>query len=202
MLNRAGLVNLSACFVLSRSVFVLQEHRDHQHKCETASHVTKVPRQPAVWCRVRPERWVCAVSTTCRVLSKIRGRRETQGDDSIYVHCACVLHHLLRSTVSPHLLLRHNPWSIVSDEIDFRCCRKRLTLNIRHTLLQDLIQNLGVLQLLLDLGNDRIGQLLLLASLDLALVADPRLENALRLGGEGGLLLELVGLSLKLGGFL
>ena len=29
----------------------------------------------------------------------------------------------------------------------------QLTLNIRHALLQDLLENLGVLELLLDLGN-------------------------------------------------
>lgn len=77
-----------------------------------------------------------------------------------------------------------------------------LTLNIRNTLLQDLVQNLGVLQLLLDLGNDSIGELLLLASLDLALVADPRVEHILRLGGDRGLLLKLIGLSFELSGFL
>ena len=48
------------------------------------------------------------------------------------------------------------------------------TLDISHALRQDLLQNLGVLQLLLDLGNDGISQLLLLALLDLAFVTDPR----------------------------
>lgn len=76
------------------------------------------------------------------------------------------------------------------------------TLNIGNALLQNLLQDLGVLQLLLDLGNDGSGELLLLALLNLALVADPGLENRLGLGGQGSLLLELVGLSLELGGFL
>lgn len=77
-----------------------------------------------------------------------------------------------------------------------------LTLNISNALLQDLLQNLGVLKLLLDLGNDGLGKLTLLALLDLVLVANPRVENLLGLGSKGGALLELVGLGLELGGFL
>jgi len=77
-----------------------------------------------------------------------------------------------------------------------------LTLNISDALLQDLLQNLGVLELLLDLANDGIGKLLLLALLDLALVADPRVQNLLGLGGQSSALLELVSLSLQLGSLL
>lgn len=76
------------------------------------------------------------------------------------------------------------------------------TLNIGHALLKNLLENLGVLELLLDLGDDRLGQLPLLSLLDLALVSDPRVEDGLGLGSQGGLLLKLESLSLKLGGFL
>lgn len=76
------------------------------------------------------------------------------------------------------------------------------TLNISHALGEDLLQHLGVLELLLHLGDDGLGQLLLLALLDLALVADPGVQDSLGLSGQGGLLLELVGLGLELGGFL
>lgn len=76
------------------------------------------------------------------------------------------------------------------------------TLNICHALGEDLLQHLGVLELLLDLGDDALGQLPLLALLDLALVADPGVEDGLGLGSQGGLLLELVGLGLELGGLL
>jgi hypothetical protein len=78
----------------------------------------------------------------------------------------------------------------------------QLTLNICNTLLEDLLQNLGVLELLLDLGNDALGELLLLPLLDLALVTHPRIQNRLGLSRESGPLLELVSLSLELGGFL
>lgn len=76
------------------------------------------------------------------------------------------------------------------------------TLDVGHALLEDLLEDLGVLKLLLNLGNDGLGQLPLLSLLDLALVSDPRLKNGLGLGGESSLLLELKGLSLELGGFL
>ena len=77
-----------------------------------------------------------------------------------------------------------------------------LTLNVSNALLEDLVEDLRVLELLLDLGNDALGKLLLLADLDLALVADPRVKDGLGLGGEGSLLLHLVGLGLELGGLL
>jgi hypothetical protein len=77
-----------------------------------------------------------------------------------------------------------------------------LTLNLGHALLEDLLQDLGVLQLLLHLGDDGLGKLLLLARLDLALVTDPRVEDSLGLSGQSGLLLELVSLRLELGSLL
>ena len=46
-------------------------------------------------------------------------------------------------------------------------------LYIRDTLRQDLLQHLGVLQLLGHLGDDAVGQFLLLTLLDLSFVADP-----------------------------
>ena len=79
---------------------------------------------------------------------------------------------------------------------------KAHTLNIGNALLEDLVEGLGVLELLLDLGNDALSELLLLALLDLALVADPGVKDGLGLGGEGSLLLGLVGLGLELGGLL
>ena len=65
-----------------------------------------------------------------------------------------------------------------------------------------MLERLGVLELLLDLGNDGVSKLLLLPLLDLALVADPGVEDLLGLVSDGGLLLELVSLSLKLGSLL
>ena len=78
----------------------------------------------------------------------------------------------------------------------------QLTLNILHALLEDLVEYLGVLELLLDLGNDGVCELPLLSGLDLAFVADPRVKNSLCLSGELSLLLELVCLGLELSGFL
>jgi hypothetical protein len=78
----------------------------------------------------------------------------------------------------------------------------KLTLNISHALLENLLQDLGVLQLLLDLGDDALGELPLLPLLDLALVPHPRIQDSLGLGSQRRLLLELIGLSLELGGFL
>ena len=83
-----------------------------------------------------------------------------------------------------------------------RKSRQKRTLNILHALLEDLVQNLRVLQLLLDLGNDAGRELLLLAHLDLALVADPRVEHVLGLVRQSSLLLHLVGLGLELSGLL
>lgn len=78
----------------------------------------------------------------------------------------------------------------------------KLTLNIGNALLEDLLQNLGVLQLLVDLADDSLSKLLLLTLTDLTLVAHPRVEDLLSLGGNSSALLELVSLSLQLSGFL
>jgi hypothetical protein len=76
------------------------------------------------------------------------------------------------------------------------------TLNISNTLLEDLLKDLGVLELLLDLGDNGLSKLLLLALLDLALVSDPGFKNSLGLSSQSGLLLELESLRLELGGLL
>lgn len=47
------------------------------------------------------------------------------------------------------------------------------SLHIRNALRQDLLQDPRVLQLLGHLGDDAVGQFLLLALFDLAFVADP-----------------------------
>ena len=80
--------------------------------------------------------------------------------------------------------------------------RAARTLNISNALLQDTLERPWVFKLLTDARNDGLGQLLLLLQLDLALVADPRVEHGLGLGSGRGPLLKLVGLRLKLGGFL
>ena len=54
----------------------------------------------------------------------------------------------------------------------------------------------------MNLTDDGLGKLTLLTLLNLTFVANPRVKDLLGLGGEGSALLELVGLSLKLGGFL
>lgn len=74
--------------------------------------------------------------------------------------------------------------------------------DVSDSLVEDLLEGLGVLELLVDLGDDGVGELLLLAGLDGTLVADPRVEDGLGLVGEVDLLLELVSLGLELGGFL
>jgi hypothetical protein len=83
-----------------------------------------------------------------------------------------------------------------------RCRYDVRTLNVADALVENLLERLGVLELLLDLGNDGLGKLALLPLLDLALVADPRVENGLGFVGNGRLLLELERLGLELGGFL
>jgi hypothetical protein len=80
--------------------------------------------------------------------------------------------------------------------------RSERTLDVSDALVQDLLEGARVLQLLLNLGDDRLGKLALLPLLDLALVADPRIENSLGLERNGGLLLELESLSLELGSLL
>jgi hypothetical protein len=70
------------------------------------------------------------------------------------------------------------------------------TLDISNTLLEDLLEDLRVLELLLDLGDNRLSELLLLSLLDLALVSDPRVKNGLGLGSQSSLLLKLESLRL------
>ena len=76
------------------------------------------------------------------------------------------------------------------------------TLDISDGLVEDGLEGLGALELLLDLGDDGLGELALRPLLDLALVADPAVEDGLGLVRDGGLLLQLVGLGLELGGLL
>jgi hypothetical protein len=76
------------------------------------------------------------------------------------------------------------------------------TLNVSDALVKDRLERLGALELLLDLGDDGLGELALLPLLNLALVADPRVEDGLGLGGNGSPLLELKSLGLELGGLL
>ena len=80
--------------------------------------------------------------------------------------------------------------------------KRKLTINIGNALLENLLENLGVLELFVDLADDSLGKLLLLTLTHLALVAHPRVENLLGLSSNGGALLKLVSLRLKLGGFL
>jgi hypothetical protein len=75
-------------------------------------------------------------------------------------------------------------------------------LNVSNTLLEDLLKDLGVLELLLDLGDNGLSKLLLLALLNLSLVSDPRLKNSLGLSSQSSLLLKLESLRLKLGSLL
>jgi hypothetical protein len=70
------------------------------------------------------------------------------------------------------------------------------TLDISNTLLEDLLEDLRVLELLLDLGDNRLSELLLLSLLDLALVSDPRVKNGLGLGSQSSLLFKLESLRL------
>ena len=75
-------------------------------------------------------------------------------------------------------------------------------LDLADGLVEDLGLELGVQEIGLDLLDHVSGQLGLLALTDGGLVADPGVEDRLDLGGHGGLLLELKGLSLELGGLL
>lgn len=76
------------------------------------------------------------------------------------------------------------------------------TLDVSDALLEDLLEDLGVLELLLDLGDNGLSELLLLALLNLALVSDPGLKDGLGLSSQSSLLLELESLRLKLGSLL
>lgn len=76
------------------------------------------------------------------------------------------------------------------------------TLNIGNALLQYLLKNLRVLELLLNLGDNALGQLFLLADLDLSLIPNPRIENRFSFRSKRRRLLKLVRFGLKLGSFL
>jgi hypothetical protein len=82
------------------------------------------------------------------------------------------------------------------------CRRYKPTFDVRDALIKDLLKSPWVLELLLDLGDDGLGQLALLPLLDLPLVAYPRIQDSFRLVCDGGPLLQLERLSLELGGFL
>ena len=102
---------------------------------------------------------------------------------------------------------RNNPWEGPLANLlvitTYECVGgQKLTLNICNALLEDLLKGLGAFELLLDLGNDALSKLLLLTLLDLALVADPGVEDRLGLSSESSLLLELESLGLEPGGFL
>ena len=115
-------------------------------------------------------------------------------------------YHLLLLPLLPNLFLLHNRKLCNRlDLIEMHCfigsamnlgLLRDDPLNVGNGLLEDLVEDLGVLELLLNLGNDAVGEFLLLADLDLALVADPGVKDGLGLGGNGGLLLELESLCL------
>lgn len=75
-------------------------------------------------------------------------------------------------------------------------------LNVLNRLLENLLLELGVLEVLLDLGDDGLGQELLLSLSDRVLVSNPRVKNRLGLSGKSNLLLGLENLSLELDGVL
>lgn len=77
-----------------------------------------------------------------------------------------------------------------------------LTLDISNTLLQDLLQGFGVLQLFGDLADDRLGKLALLPCLDLSFISHPRIQYRLGLCCQSSSLLELKGFGLEICGFL
>lgn len=88
------------------------------------------------------------------------------------------------------------------DALGRLCLLSNDPLDVGDALVEDLLESLGVLELLLDLGDDGLGKLLLLPLLDLALITNPRVKDLPGLVGNGSLLLKLVSLSLELGGFL
>ena len=77
-----------------------------------------------------------------------------------------------------------------------------LTLYVGDTLSEDLVENLGILKLLVDLGNDAVGQFSLLSGSQLTFVPHPRVKNRLDFGSQSRLLLQLVRLCLELSSFL
>ena len=75
-----------------------------------------------------------------------------------------------------------------------------LTLNIRNSLVQDLLLDRGVLQILLDLLDQESSQLLLLTLTELGFVTNPRVKSGLDFGSNSNLLLQFESLSFDLGG--
>lgn len=134
-------------------------------------------------------------TNTIRLFSKPRVVLLNQVD-----YCTDVCNMKL-SSVGRLCLLGDDAWGRVSTGRLYVVCGVR-TLDIGDGLIEDRLEGLGALELLLDLGDDGLGELALLPLLDLALVADPRVEDALGLVRDGGLLLKLVGLGLELGGLL
>lgn len=80
--------------------------------------------------------------------------------------------------------------------------KKKRTLHVRNGALEDLLLHLVVSQALGDLADDSLGEQVLLSLALLGLVADPRVEDLLDLGSDGGALLELEGVLLGLDGLL
>ena len=77
--------------------------------------------------------------------------------------------------------------------------RTQLTLDICNALLKNLLQCLGVLQLLCNFSNDGISELFLLSLLHLALVSYPRIKHRLSFRSQRSLLFKLICLGFKLG---
>ncbi len=76
------------------------------------------------------------------------------------------------------------------------------TFYVGNALVQDLLQGLGILQLLHDLADDALGQLSLLTLLDLSLVPDPRVQDLFGFRDQGRFLFELEGFGFQLCRFL
>ena len=93
--------------------------------------------------------------------------------------------------------MRNDPCIVLADG-NIAAMHNKRTLDVSNALIKDLLEVPGVLKLLLNLGDDRFGKVTLLPLLDLALIANPRVEDCLGLGGNGRLLLELKCLGLKL----
>jgi hypothetical protein len=106
---------------------------------------------------------------------------------------ACVRFMYKQSFCEPPLLPTDHSASYTTStpsyllSIGLRSRRSTLLLHdplyIRHTLLQNLLQHLWVLQLLANLRDDGISQFPLLSLLDLAFVADPGFQYGLGFGG-------------------
>ena len=74
----------------------------------------------------------------------------------------------------------------------------KLTLNIRNTLLENLLQGLWIFELLGDFRNDRICEFFLLPCFHLTFVAYPGVEDLLCLMNQRSFLFEFEGLCFEL----